>query len=404
MSERPRSLRSVALAVGASALVAVGCSSASSSGTAATELVTIDDGADVVQASYRIVRAPETAKVPGAISYTVDLGIAAGGGALSVVRAPVVPDVPTNAAPWLPAGASPADRAFVSVRNAAPTEDDPDGGDGPILWRSPTPIPLGAIDPRSFLGLRGPWPRVDEAECAASFVRFCEDLTLRRDPMAGGPAPGEIARAWFGGALATPSDEAHPAVRTLADAVVALFGRSDGTAAEQLVADGWHAPSTDAGWAVPRWLLLYDEVGDVAFREALRRIFDERAYGDPLTRDGVAAAFERDDVTEFLGTWLAGPGRPVVAMSWRSDSERARVLVRVDQRQPIEDGGVAAYTFELKVALVMEDGRTFEREVRATRRRELFEIPTEETPKEIVIDPDGELEALVEFVDDGSEE
>ncbi|MEM9379414.1 MAG: hypothetical protein AAGB93_05635 [Planctomycetota bacterium] len=407
MSERPGSLRSVASGVGVTALVALGCAgpSGSSTGTAAAAAPAIDAGADVVAAHYRIVRAPETAQVPGAISYTVDLEIAGRGGLRSSVRIPVLLDGPASAeTPWLARGARPTDRAFLTVRAAAPPEPDLEGGDGPILWRSPAPVPLGAIDPRAFLGQRAPRPLTDDEASAAAFVRFCEDLTLLRDPMNGAHAPGELARAWFGGALAAPTDEPHAAVLTLAEAVVALFGRERSSAADDLESGGWHAPSGDVDWAVPRWLLLHDEVGAVAFREAVRRLFDEHAYGAPVPREAVAAAFQREDVTEFLGTWIAGPGRPMVATSWRSDAERSRVLVRVDQRHPIEDGGVPAYTFDLPLALVMEDGRTFRREVRVARRRELFELPSDEVPAEVRFDPDGELSVLVEFVEDDVEE
>ena len=286
---------------------------------------------------------------------------------------------------WLPDGLGVDDRALVSVRTADST------------WRSPIAIPLGSVDPHRFVAApRHPGPAGDES--AAAFARYCERLTLHRDPMGGAPAPGGIASAWFGELVAGTSDEAPSIVLTLADVTVALFGREEESLAGALVEAGWHVPSADAAWATPRWLGLHDIVGAAAFRDALRGIVGTHAGGAPIGVAEVADAFESDAAKDFVSTWFRGPAHGRVESSWRHDASRSRILLRVDQIHEIENDAVAAYVFTLPIVVVTEGGDKLEHDVTVERRRELFEIPCEGVPVGVRLDADGTLAGRIEFV------
>ena len=297
-------------------------------------------------------------------------------------------DGPDGGSAWLPAGVDPDDRALISVRVANAT------------WRSASALPLGQVDPRSFAAA-GAGALVADSESAASFARYCERLTLHRDHMAGASAPGGIARAWFGGLVAATNAEAPPVARTLADVTVALFARENENKARVLVEEGWHVPSAHAAWATPRWLALHDMLGEEPFREALRRLVDTHGGGAPIGIAEVAASFESEDAQAFVNAWFRGPSRPRVETSWRHDSERGRVLLRVDQTHEIKGDAIAAYRFTLPVVIVTREGEAIERSVTVERRRELFEIPFEGTPVDVRVDPDATLASRIEFAPDG---
>ncbi len=370
--------------------LAAGCASGGSGAGESTAMTEGSlAGADVVLARY--VLEPAGSSGPVGSKGTVQFEVQRPEGHRDVitreVRSSSPEDGPEDGSAWLPPGVDPDDRALISVRVANAT------------WRSASALPLGQVDPRSFAAA-GAGALAADSESAASFARYCERLTLHRDPMAGAPAPGGIARAWFGGLVAPPSAEVPPVVLTLADVAVALFEREDEEGANALVEGGWHVPSADDAWATPRWLALHDMIGGEPFREALRRLVDTHGGGAPVGIAEVAASFESEDAQAFVNAWFRGPSRPRVETSWRHDAERSRVLLRVDQTHEIKGDAIAAYRFTLPVVIVTREGEAIERSVTVERRRELFEIPFAGTPVDVRVDPDATLSSRIELVPD----
>ncbi|MEM9803030.1 MAG: hypothetical protein AAGA20_22100 [Planctomycetota bacterium] len=282
-----------------------------------------------------------------------------------------------------------SERAYVTAPYAG------DAREG--AWRSPIPIPVGAVDPGAFQDPGALQRAASAPEERAAFVAFCERLLLVRDPFAGDPPPGGVARAWFGGLVAADERERHPVVPTLSDVTFALFEREEPEVAAALLAGGAHASSPDAEWAVPRWLALRDEVGAEAFRETLRTLVDQTRGGGPVDLARTAAAFGDLGVDGEIRAWLASPARPRVETSWRYDSGRERLLVRVDQVHGIGDGAVEAYPFTLPLSVDFMDGTVREHRVDARRRRELFDVPCDAEPKGVRFDPERTLDGRVDF-------
>lgn len=288
---------------------------------------------------------------------------------------------------WLPAVLDPASLAMISAEVSA--------ADEVYQWSAPRGLPLASIDPRDVaLGLLA-----DEGVSAAarrSFIAFAEELLLRRDPLAGQPLAGSCARAWFGLLVRARAGDEHPPVPTLADLLFAMFREQDAEGAAELEAAGWYRPSPDADWATSRWLLLRQRLGSVAFIEGLRAVVDAGADGDPLGLEEVAASFPKEGEA-FILSWLRGPAGPLVETSWRFDTERQRLLLRIDQLQRVTPGAAPAYSFVLPVTVTLEDGLVLRRTLEVSRRKELFQLPIEGTPKGVEFDPDQTLEALVKL-------
>ncbi len=288
---------------------------------------------------------------------------------------------------WLPTVLDPTSRARIVA--------EVEVGDRVFTWQAPRAFPLAAVDPRDIaLGLLA-----DEgvgAAARASFIAFAERLLLRRDPLAGEPLAGACARAWFGLLVTPRAGEAHPLVPTLGDLLFELFREQDAEGASELEAEGWYRPSPDAAWAVPRWLRLREVLGPLDFTAALRAVVDAGVTGEPQGIEDVAAAFGGPG-EGFILSWLRGPAGPLVETSWRIDSERGRLLLRVDQLQRVAPGGAAAYTFTLPVTIEFEDGGQLQRTLEVTRRKELFQVPVEGLTNEVVFDPEQTLDGLVKM-------
>lgn len=288
---------------------------------------------------------------------------------------------------WLPPVLDPTSLAKISAEVSAAGEVH--------RWSAPRGLPLDSVDPRDLaLGLLA-----DEGVGAAarrSFIAFAEELLLRRDPLAGQPLAGSCARAWFGLLVRARAGDEHPPVPTLADLLFEMFRERDAEGAAELEAAGWYRPSPDADWATPRWLLLRRRLGSTAFIEGLRAVVDAGADGDPLGLEEVAASFPKEGEA-FILSWLRGPAGPLVETSWRFDTERQRLLLRVDQLQRVTPGVAPAYSFVLPVAVTLEDGRVSRRTLEVSRRKELFQLPIEGPPRGVDFDPDQTLEALVKL-------
>lgn len=289
--------------------------------------------------------------------------------------------------PWLPRVLDPASVARISAEVSARGEVH--------RWRAPRAFPLQAVDPRDVaLGLV-----LDEpvgAAARASFTLFAERLLLHRDPLAGQPLAGAVARAWFGLLVAPKAGEDRPVVTTLADVLFALYEEEDAEGASELRDGGWYRPSADAEWATPRWLLLRDRIGSSEFTNGLRQVVDAGAAGEAQGFEEVAEAFG-DQGASFIRCWLLGPAGPLVETSWREDSERGRLLLRVDQLQRVTATGAPAYPFTLPVTIKTEGGELLQRTLEVSRRKQVFQLPIEGLPSAVEFDPQGTLEAFVKI-------
>lgn len=342
-------------------------------------------GAGVLEARYTL--AVEGEEVTGSLSVEVvdPLGLEGGTRQLSERRLDLLGD-----GSWLPGVLDPSSRARIHAEVVS--------GGRVSRWGTARALPIGEVDPRDVArGVLASGRAGQAGEAArASFVEFAEALLLVRDPLSGQPLAGGAARAWFGVLVLPLPGEEHPVVRTLADLLFALHAEEAPADAAALVDGGWHRPSADAEWAVPRWLRLRERIGQEAFVDGLRKVVDAGAAGEPQGLDQVAEAFGEEGAS-FVRSWLRGPAGPLVETSWRVDTGGGRLLVRVDQLQRVVPGTVAAYGFTLPIRVVTEDGREVVRPLAVVRRKELFQVPIDGEAVSVEFDPEGTLVGLVKL-------
>ncbi len=364
-------------------LTLVGCAGSSAAGTELSPAGTRGRNVQVVEATYSL-GVDRAQAVTGSIAVAVvdPAGLSRELRQLSARELVLV-----EGEPWVPRVLDPTSQARIVA--------EVETADRVFTWQAPRAFPLGAIDPRDVaMGLVA-----DEgvgAAARASFIAFAEQLLLRRDPLGGEPLAGACARAWFGLLVTPRADEEHPLVPTLADLLFELFREQDAEGASELEAAGWYRPSPDAAWGVPRWLRLREVLGVLDFTAGLRAVVDAGVSGAPQGLDEVATAFGGDG-EGFIRSWLKGPAGPLVETSWRVDSDRGRLLLRVDQLQRVVPGGAPAYTFALPVTIELEDGGQLQRTLEVTRRKELFQVPVEGLTGEVIFDPEQTLQGFVKM-------
>lgn len=250
-----------------------------------------------------------------------------------------------------------------------------------------TPRPTGLI------------PDSKEGQSASAYyVAACERRLLVRMPR----SSASPAAAWFGELVAIAPGDAGASIASLPRVLATLADMERPGLLGELDASGVLALGPADGWAVPRHLALRERLGPAAYLAALRELVDRHRGRGPTGNEDLAAVLEdqgSSDGAAFVRTWLSGPGRALVKISTRHDPARGRLLVRVDQVQPVDDGGVAAYPFELPVRVTVGGAEPATRVLEVTRRRELLEIPVVDAPTAVAIDPEGSLQGMVELVE-----
>lgn len=257
----------------------------------------------------------------------------------------------------------------------------------------------------------GPAARLEPLRAGApddpteAFLRHCESTLLVRAGAAGDPGNGDLRSAWFGELVVPARGPSGHAIAALGDLLLETFREVDPDGARAVEASLGGPRSAPFEWAVPRLALLRERIGRPGFREVLRELVDRGRGGAPQSAATLAAIVAETDeaAAAWAGAWLASPARPQVAVQWRHDESRARLLVRVDQLHAVGEGRPEAYPFTLSVRIVRGDGSLEDASVDVVARRDVLEVPCEGEPLSVSFDPDGALDGLVDLVSEGDD-
>jgi len=147
------------------------------------------------------------------------------------------------------------------------------------------------------------------------------------------------------------------------------------------------------------WVLhmLRCQLGDAAFRDAVRTYLDRHAYGSVGTEDLVAAVQDISgrSFDQFFDQWIYHGGRPdlEVSYSWDDATKLARLSVR--QLQPINDQ-VLLFNFSLPIRFRLKDA-VIERTADITKVSEDFLFPLPQRPEVVRVDPEVTLLVKLNF-------
>ena len=249
-------------------------------------------------------------------------------------------------------------------------------------WAKPTGSPEGA----AVAAAAG-----KDVDPVGSLLRFCERELLTRMPMGAREHPGGPAAAWFGGLVAARPGKSGHGVTALGTVLESIYFESMPDSGQ-----GYQRMSDDA-WAVPRYMALRETIGAQVFRDALREVVDRYRGADPITANEIADVFQDvagDEAGAYARTWLAGPAKPVVRTQWRFDSERSRLLLRINQVHEAGGSVPAAFPIRIPLRVNFADGSMEDHAVLVTARRELLEVPCDGDPLAVTFDPDDLLVGL----------
>jgi aminopeptidase N len=136
------------------------------------------------------------------------------------------------------------------------------------------------------------------------------------------------------------------------------------------------------GWSLH---MLRGEIGDQKFWAAIREYYKRYRDANATTAD-----FERtveevsgEDLRWFFQQWLYRAGSPAVTATWRYDATAKKVMLDLTQT---ESG--APYRLPLQVALATSGTAAPKVEkVSFTEKQQHFEIPSDQEPTSLEIDP-----------------
>jgi aminopeptidase N len=216
--------------------------------------------------------------------------------------------------------------------------------------------------------------------------------------------------ATYCGQLWTEETEGSEAFQLAMDDTIEAYLHGDSESPRPLVYGRCRAPidlffggHVYAGGA-SRLHLLRHVLGDQAFFAGVRRYVGENAGRSVVSAD-LRAAMERasgQDLELFFEQWVLSPGHPQLDVSWTYDSERARVLLTVNQAHDLTPGVPEVFEMPLEVELAVGDTVRRQR-LELTGRRELFELLADEAPRWVLADPDRWLPARLRSRKDASE-
>ncbi len=248
-----------------------------------------------------------------------------------------------------------------------------------------------------------------------AFLTFCETELLVRRSADALPSLAAPADAWFGGLVPLVAGPDGAALRSLPGVMHRLFVES---LAEKSLSGaspaGWnlqdamrlHRPSVSDEWAVPRFLLMRQMMGEPQFRALLRSFVDTHRGGGAVGWSEFVPAAEAAVPgfgARFVRSWLRNSTEPKVKTRWTYDAARERVLLRVDQVHELQGGAAApAFPFLLPVRVKSPSGVVTDHILEVDKRRDLLEVPASEFPEQLGVDPEGTLRPLMSIESTGA--
>ena len=146
------------------------------------------------------------------------------------------------------------------------------------------------------------------------------------------------------------------------------------------------------------WVLhmLRGEVGDSAFFGSIRDYYDVFRDSSVLTDDFSAVVSRHADrpMEWFFEQWLLQPGYPQIQVRWRHDAGGKALVLEIDQVQPSEWG---EFTFRLPLVARSASGASESLVAHVSGRNWLQEIPVDQVPNELLLDPEHTL--LIEILE-----
>ena len=131
----------------------------------------------------------------------------------------------------------------------------------------------------------------------------------------------------------------------------------------------------DDFWAaVATYLQTYD--GKLAETDDFRRVLEDQS-GRTLTG--------------FFDQWLRSPGYPKLEAKLKHRASRGEAELTIEQTQVDADKGIGLFDLPLTVAIEQADGEWVRRTVSISGPRHVLVLPMKSRPKQVVLDPDGDL-------------
>ena len=143
------------------------------------------------------------------------------------------------------------------------------------------------------------------------------------------------------------------------------------------------------GWVLH---MLRHRVGDEEYWSGIREYYRRHRDSNALTGD-LRRAFEDvsgQDLEQFFAQWIFTPGHPVFAGGWSYDAQANEIIVTLNQTQP------EAFVTELELGIESPRGtRIVTVQIEGATSR--FQIPAEEAPVDVTLDPNVWLLMEAEF-------
>jgi len=116
--------------------------------------------------------------------------------------------------------------------------------------------------------------------------------------------------------------------------------------------------------------------GGVAETDDFRRILEAQS-GRSLTR--------------FFDQWLRSPGYPKLEATFKYSQRKGEAEIVIEQTQVDADKGIGLFDLQLPLAVEAADGSWVRRTFDASRARQVLVLPLAQRPRQVVLDPDGDL-------------
>ena len=128
-------------------------------------------------------------------------------------------------------------------------------------------------------------------------------------------------------------------------------------------------------------------MGDEKFWEGIRHYVDRYQY-DTVTTDDLQHAMEdvaKQDLSWFFSEWTVKAGFPRFAVSSTYDHDLKTIRLKVRQEQQVDDL-TPLYRMPVAVEVATARGKSAHKIIVEAKREQVFDLPSEETPLNIVFD------------------
>jgi len=144
--------------------------------------------------------------------------------------------------------------------------------------------------------------------------------------------------------------------------------------------------------------MLRQRLGDADFWSGVTAYLQRHAGGLAETGDFRRAMEEASGqtLTRFFDQWLRSPGYPKLKAGMTWSGERSELTLTIEQTQVNKDTGVGLFDLPMTVALETADGWV-RRRLDIKDGRHVLVLALDARPRQIVLDPDGDLVFGLEF-------